>query len=107
MFIMTGYNTIGLFSKKGEELGVIDTEGYAPITPPIIGDFNNDGENDIIIITRNTIDGYILRRESGSILFEMLIGILLFSMTIIWLTVAFDSDNLYERNGLKFKRATD
>lgn len=107
MFIMSGYNTIGLFSKKGEELGIIDTDGYAPISPPIIGDFNNDGENDVILITRNSIDGYILKKESGSILFEVLIGILLFSMTVIWLTVAFDSENIFDNKGIKLKRATD
>lgn len=106
MFLFTGYNSVGIFSSDGKEIGNIHLD-TPPITSPIIADFNNDGQNDIIIITRNSIEGYILKPITGSLLLQILIGMLLLVMVVIWMTVALDTNTYANPQTGRIKRSTD
>ena len=52
-----GGESIALFSKDGKTLASIDVP-KAPVTVPVLGDFDSDGVTDIILVTEDAILGY-------------------------------------------------
>jgi hypothetical protein len=80
-----GENTIQLLSRDGDELATAELPRY-PITQPIIGDFDNDGITDIIIITDGAILGYHVHiQQTNRIIFILLI-ILIFIAILVFAT---------------------
>jgi len=78
----------------GQKIALVNPKGYVvatlslsdiPIGNPTIGDFNNDGINDLIIITARGYFGYTLIRTTGSVLLPILSFTLL--ITIVFLFV--------------------
>jgi hypothetical protein len=47
------------------------------ISPPVIADFNNDGLNDLILVTPKGIYGYTLTRTTGSMILPVLSSFML------------------------------
>jgi len=66
---------------QGDELALVSPTGQLltsispveiPVDSAVVGDFNNDGINDIIIITAKGYYGYTLTRTTGSVLLPLL-----------------------------------
>jgi len=66
-------------------LRMTDGSTLFPIAPPTIGDFNNDGLNDVIIMAGNGFYGFTIQQGTGSVLFPMLVVSLIGVMVYILL----------------------
>jgi len=78
------------------------SNNYVIITgPPVIGDFNNDGLNDIIVFGNDGLYGYSLQKGASSVIFPVLVLILIGVMGYIFV----QSDGNGDKNVRK--RATD
>ena len=73
-FIILGDKSFSLVSREGHLLTITDLPA-SPRTKPIMGDFNNDGFTDMILVTEDAILGY--RLEATESINFMLIGVLL------------------------------
>ena len=62
---MVGEKSIALFSKDGKTLASIDVP-KAPVTVPVLGDFDSDGVTDIILVTEDAILGYRLEATTST-----------------------------------------
>ncbi|KAL6048323.1 Integrin-alpha FG-GAP repeat-containing protein 2 [Balamuthia mandrillaris] len=92
--ILAVADSMVIVSADGDKLAEAIIEGGVPIAPPTIADFNNDGLNDIIIVTANAYYGYALEGTTGSILFPSLVGILLFIMLLLGLFSRMDHSGI-------------
>jgi len=73
--------------------------------PATVGDFNNDGLNDVIIIANTGLYGYTTQKGAGSVLFPVIVLALMSVMA--YLLVQNEGGNQdHSRRGVK-KRATD
>jgi hypothetical protein len=77
-----------VLSPSGSQLTMISLP-FPPVAPMVIGDFSGDGLTDLILVTSNTIYGFVQTRQPGAILFSMLIGALLVVMAVIFITQHF------------------
>ena len=90
----TNQKTENLFLYIGNKyLSILNPSGYMieqqrlpslPLMQPIIGDWNNDGLNDFIIVTLNSIQGYSFHARQNTSLLPLLVSSLL---TIIIFTL--------------------
>ena len=80
-----GESTIQLLSRDGDELATAELPRY-PITQPIIGDFDNDGITDIIIITDGAILGYHVHIQQTNRIIFILLMILIFIAILVFAT---------------------
>jgi hypothetical protein len=85
--LIAGDSSMALLSRNGEILAKADIP-RKPILKPVIGDFDNDGVTDIIIVTEDSILGYKLKIAPAtrlmliSIIGLMVITILVFVTNI-------------------------
>eukprot|EP00823_Brevimastigomonas_motovehiculus_P006167 TRINITY_DN4981_c0_g1_i1.p1 TRINITY_DN4981_c0_g1~~TRINITY_DN4981_c0_g1_i1.p1 ORF type:complete len:882 (-),score=169.57 TRINITY_DN4981_c0_g1_i1:218-2863(-) len=97
--VVVGLSFMSVLSAEG---GVLRTEtpiNDLTMSPPIIGDFNNDGFNDIILVGTQGYYGFLCVRSIGFKLLTVLVGILLVAMLIafaIRLTGGTDGDQTSE-----------
>ena len=80
-----GESKIQLLSRDGDELATAELPRY-PITQPIIGDFDNDGITDIIIITDGAILGYHVHIQQTNRIIFILLMILIFIAILVFAT---------------------
>lgn len=85
IYEIIGENTIQLLSRDGDELATAELPRY-PITQPIIGDFDNDGITDIIIITDGAILGYHVHIQQTNRIIFILLMILIFIAILVFAT---------------------
>lgn len=72
LFILAITSSIGLVSPDGALISSNPlSESQYPVTSPVIGDFNNDGFNDVIIVSAKGYHGFTLN-QSLSIMGMML-----------------------------------
>jgi len=71
--------SIVLVSPTGDILASVSLEGQIPVTSPTIGDFNNDGLDDIIVTTATGYTGFVVLngRSSLGLLVPLLIVVIL------------------------------
>ena len=68
MYILAVTTSIGLISPDGQLITTISLADHQiPINTPVIGDFTNDGMNDIIICSAKGNYGFALIKSSGTI----------------------------------------
>ena len=58
----------------------------APAIPLQVVDFNSDGNNDIILLSRDGVYAFVQVRHIGGLPFTTLIGILLLAMAAVYIT---------------------
>lgn len=58
----------------------------APAIPLQVADFNSDGNNDIILLSRDGVYAFVQVRHIGGLPFTTLIGILLVAMAAVYIT---------------------
>ena len=107
-------------------LGLVSTDGYLlsnvaipkpPITKPAVGDFDNDGVTDVIIVTSDAILGYRLEVQVGSRgLLIAVVLLCLFAFAMYASTIQISSQNVGNVEGaggvrqvrvLSSRRSTD
>jgi len=76
-------SSIVLVSPNGDILATTALPGGVPVSLPTVGDFNNDGLTDVIVVTPNAYYGYALESTTGSILFPALVILLLGAMAFL------------------------
>jgi len=81
--ILAVASSIVIVDGRGNNLASTMIE-HTSITTPVIGDFDNDGLNDIIIVTPNAYYGYSITRTSGSMLFSGLVLLLMLAMASLY-----------------------
>eukprot|EP01133_Synstelium_polycarpum_P012147 gene12147-14213_t len=86
--------TMVVLSRYGDILVEIDlavdfsasTSKVLPMAPPVVGDFNNDGQNDIIVATLHGFHAYQMTRGYSTMLFT-LIGLMVMVVFILLLVI--------------------
>lgn len=71
------------------EKGSIEIEAKLPSIvngPPVVGDWDTDGDNDIIIPCINGFVGLRVTKGSGNPIFVVLFGILMFAIPVLYIT---------------------
>eukprot|EP01112_Ceratiomyxa_fruticulosa_P017478 TRINITY_DN5452_c0_g1_i1.p1 TRINITY_DN5452_c0_g1~~TRINITY_DN5452_c0_g1_i1.p1 ORF type:complete len:697 (-),score=147.44 TRINITY_DN5452_c0_g1_i1:355-2445(-) len=63
------------------------------ITPPVIADFNNDGINDILVITAHDIHGYIIQTGGSTISYILSLLLVCVVISLIVAIQLFQTDN--------------
>jgi len=63
--LVSGESSLLLLSREGDSLTTADIP-RAPIAPPVLGDFDNDGVTDIILVTDGAVLGYHLHVQQAS-----------------------------------------
>lgn len=56
-----------------------------PLAPPILADINNDRANDVIIVTKSGLYGFVLTSHRGVTLFRVFVGFLLVVLAAFWI----------------------
>jgi hypothetical protein len=62
------------------------TLDQAPVAPAIVDDFNGDGTNDIIIVTANTIYGYVVASHSATSTIAVVMILMVGLLALLFLT---------------------
>lgn len=57
-----------------------------PTVPLQVADFNSDGNNDLILLSRDGVYAFVQVRHIGGLPFTTLIGILLVAMAAVYIT---------------------
>lgn len=72
--LVMGDSELKLFSREGDELSAVEVP-QLPISPPILGDFDNDGVTDVIVVTEDALLGFHLNvvQSNRSIMIAILI----------------------------------
>jgi len=71
-----------LFSEDGNLLGEAELN-EPPIARPAVGDFNNDGTNDIIIVATNAYYGYSLSTQTASLFLPTILFFVLLAIALL------------------------
>eukprot|EP01119_Soliformovum_irregulare_P023503 TRINITY_DN8206_c0_g1_i9.p1 TRINITY_DN8206_c0_g1~~TRINITY_DN8206_c0_g1_i9.p1 ORF type:complete len:143 (+),score=21.97 TRINITY_DN8206_c0_g1_i9:163-591(+) len=74
--IAIGDRSMALVSPTGQLLAFSDLRGMA-IDTPVIADFNNDGHNDIVIVTAEGLIGFVSRVSASYGLFQVILATLI------------------------------
>jgi len=103
--LIVGRSNFQLYTVSGSLIG----GGQFPLPPtglPVVGDFNNDGYNDIIIETNNGFYGFAQVRGTGSVLFRVLIAVLLIILIALSIIQSFPEQYAQVKGNLvaRFKR---
>lgn len=73
-------STISLVSPEGEILNEFELEEIIPLQSPTLGDFNNDGILDILLLGYKGYYGITVSRTNASTFFPLFLAILVFSI---------------------------
>ncbi len=79
--IAVGQAHFAVVSESGAVCAEVRLE-QIPVSSPVIADFNDDGLNDVIIVTTDAIYGYTQRRHVATKLFSLLVGVLLAALLL-------------------------
>lgn len=88
--LAVGYDTGMIVSEHGNELASFHV-AFPPSAPAVIADFDGDGLNDVIIVTRNGVFGYSQVQHLGGLSFGALLLTLIVAMAIVWYSQFYDS----------------
>lgn len=88
-FILAVGESVAMVSASGVLLSTL-TPPDTIISPPIIADFNNDGLNDLVIVTPKGIYGYTLTRTTGSVILPVLSSFMLIAIAILFVYVNYN-----------------
>jgi hypothetical protein len=80
-------------SEHGNELAEFHV-AFPPATPAVVADFDGDGLNDIIIVTRSGVFGYAQVQHLGGLSFGALLLTLIVAMGIVWYSQQYDSSSV-------------
>jgi outer membrane protein assembly factor BamB len=83
----------------------VAAKNFISVSPPVIGDFNNDGLNDIILLSQRGLHGYAIQQGAGSMLFPIIILTLM--VVITYLLVQHEHSSMQNRANPTRKRALD
>lgn len=75
-----------------------------PTVPLLIADFNDDGLNDIMLLSTYGIYGYVQVRQPGAVLFSALLGFLVVCLSVLFVTQNFGNPKGKTRGD---RRSTD
>jgi hypothetical protein len=83
--LLTGEAAVQLLSKDGEVLSVSEIPA-PPVARPVIGDFDNDGVTDIVLVTDDAILGYHLKVEKATNALLVVLVILSLIAAVVFLS---------------------
>ena len=94
--LITGDNSMALLSRNGDILANADIP-RKPILKPVIGDFDNDGVTDIIIVTEESILGYKLKIAPAiRLMFIAVVGLLLLIVLVFVTNIRIEGGQIPE-----------
>jgi len=79
-----------VISEHGNELASFHV-AFPPVAPAVVADFDGDGLNDIIVVTRGGVFGYSQVQHLGGMSFGALLLTLIVAMGIVWYSQQYDS----------------
>lgn len=79
-----------VISEHGNELASFHV-AFPPVAPAVVADFDGDGLNDIIVVTRGGVFGYSQVQHLGGLSFGALLLTLIVAMGIVWYSQQYDS----------------
>jgi hypothetical protein len=85
-----GFQTGFVISEHGNDLASFHV-AFPPVAPAVVADFDGDGLNDIIIVTRGGVFGYSQVQHLGGLSFGALLLTLIVAMGIVWYSQQYDS----------------
>ncbi|WIA13628.1 hypothetical protein OEZ85_007192 [Tetradesmus obliquus] len=88
--LAVGYDSGVVVSEHGNELAGFHV-AFPPVAPAIVADFDGDGLNDVIIVTRSGVFGYAQVQHLGGLSFGALLLTLIVAMAIVWYSQQYDS----------------
>lgn len=91
--LAVGYDTGVVVSEHGNELANFHV-AFPPSAPAVVADFDGDGLNDVIIVTRSGVFGYSQVQHLGGLSFGALLLTLIVAMAIVWYSQFYDSGSL-------------
>lgn len=91
--LAVGYDTGVVISEHGNELAGFHV-AFPPAAPAVVADFDGDGLNDVIIVTRSGVFGYSQVQHLGGLSFGALLLTLIVAMAIVWYSQQYDSGAL-------------
>ncbi|DBA75927.1 TPA: hypothetical protein ACH3X2_008986 [Trebouxia sp. C0005] len=103
VLMAAGSHTAIILSPQGHTLDLL-TLPAAPAIPLQVVDFDGDGNNDLILLSRDGVYAFVQVRHIGGLPFTTLIGILLIAMAAVYFTQV---QPQARRQGGKKGRSTD
>lgn len=103
VLLAAGSHTAIILSPQGHALDLL-TLPATPAIPLQVVDFDGDGNNDIILLSRDGVYAFVQVRHIGGLPFSTLIGILLIAMAAVYFTQV---QPQAKRQGGKKGRSTD
>eukprot|EP00742_Colponemidia_sp_Colp-10_P011071 GILJ01012249.1.p1 GENE.GILJ01012249.1~~GILJ01012249.1.p1 ORF type:complete len:700 (+),score=92.80 GILJ01012249.1:149-2248(+) len=105
--VAVGAKTISVITSSGS---LIDEQPLpeVPVALPVPGDWDNDGYNDLIVVTAKGFHGYVQERRVGSRFFAILVGLL--AVVLVGFIIVNSSSETVEESGMRIrekKRSTD
>jgi hypothetical protein len=85
-----GFDSGYVISEHGNELASFHV-AFPPVAPAVVADFDGDGLNDIIVVTRGGVFGYSQVQHLGGLSFGALLLTLIVAMGIVWYSQQYDS----------------
>lgn len=81
--LVVGFDQGVVVSEHGNELANFHV-AFPPSAPAVVADFDGDGLNDVIIVTRSGVFGYSQVQHLGGLSFGALLLTLIVAMAIVW-----------------------
>lgn len=104
--IAVGRENINIISQDGYIVGSTSVCGGVPLGARVVqGDFNGDGVNDFVVMTSNSVCGYLVERHTSSILFPVVA--VLFVVLIVVLSVNQTEEHPRRKPKRKFDHASN
>eukprot|EP00878_Enallax_costatus_P020315 GHUV01021467.1.p1 GENE.GHUV01021467.1~~GHUV01021467.1.p1 ORF type:complete len:297 (+),score=35.87 GHUV01021467.1:307-1197(+) len=88
--LVIGFGQGVVVSEHGNELADFHV-AFPPSAPAVIADFDGDGLNDVIIVTRSGVFGYSQVQHLGGLSFGALLLTLIVAMAIVWYSQFYDT----------------
>lgn len=82
-----------VISEHGNDLATFHV-AFPPVAPAVVADFDGDGLNDIVIVTRGGVFGYSQVQHLGGLSFGALLLTLIVAMGIVWYSQQYDASGL-------------
>lgn len=88
-----GFENGFVISEHGNALASFHV-AFPPVAPAVVADFDGDGLNDIIVVTRGGVFGYSQVQHLGGLSFGALLLTLIVAMGIVWYSQQYDASGL-------------